>query len=104
MIRWTTPDFIVNVDDDLTGMDVYVSIKQLKTQIDLTGDDLLIAVDEGGSTIAFRLTQQQSGSLSIGSAKCQVNVVDPNGRRNATYEFAINVSENLINRVLEYKG
>ena len=36
MIRGTTPDYILNVDADLTGQTVYVTISQLRTKLTLT--------------------------------------------------------------------
>ena len=104
MIRGTTPDYVLTVDADLTGKTVYVTISQLRTKLTLTGDDLSIAKDESGSTIAIRLTQQQTLGLAVGKAEVQVKYIDEQGVVRATDIQPITVDRALLERVVEYDG
>lgn len=104
MIRGTTPDFILTVDADLTGQTVYVTISQLRTRLTLTGDDLSIATDSGGSTIAIRLTQQQTLGLAVGKAEVQCKFIDSDGIVRATDIQPITVDRALLERVVGYDG
>ena len=102
MIRGTTPDYILTVDADLSDKTVYVTISQLRTRLTLTGDDLSIATDESGSTIAIRLTQQQTLGLAVGKAEVQCKFIDENGIVRATDIQPIIVDRALLERVVEY--
>lgn len=104
MIRGTTPDYILTVDADLTGQTVYVTISQLRTRLTLTGDDLSIATDESGSTIAIRLTQQQTLGLAVGKAEIQVKFIGADGTTRATDIQPITVDRALLERVVTYDG
>lgn len=102
MIRGTTPDYILTVDADLSDKTVYVTISQLRTRLTLTGDDLSIATDESGSTIAIRLTQQQTLGLAVGRAEVQVKFIDAEGITRATDIRPLTVDRALLERVVEY--
>ena len=102
MIRGTTPDYILNVNADLTGKTVYVTISQLLTRLTLTGDDLTIAVSGGASTIAIRLSQQQTLGLAVGKAEIQVKYIGSDGTTQATNIAPITVDRALLERVVEY--
>ena len=102
MIRGTTPDYILNVDTDLTGKTVYVTISQLRNRLTLTGDDLTIAASGGASTIAIRLTQQQTLGLAVGKAEIQVKYIASDGTTQATNIAPITVDRALLERVVEY--
>ena len=104
MIRGTTPDYILTVDADLTGQTVYVTISQLRTKLTLTGDDLSIATDASGSTIAIRLTQQQTLGLAVGKAEVQVKFIAEDGTTRATDIQPITVDRALLERVVDYDG
>lgn len=104
MIRGTTPDYILTVNADLTGQTVYVTISQLRTRLTLTGDDLSIASDQSGSTIAIRLTQQQTLGLAVGRAEVQVKFIGSDGVVRATDIQSITVDRALLERVVEYDG
>lgn len=104
MIRGTTPDYILTVDADLSDKTVYVTISQGRVQITLTGDDLSIATDEGGSTIAIRLTQKQTLGLRAGEAEVQVKFIDAEGITCATDIQTLTVDRALLDRVVRYDG
>lgn len=104
MIRGTTPDYILNVNADLSDKTVYVTISQGRKKLTLTGDDLMIATDETGSTIAIRLTQEQTLGFVVGSAEVQVKFIGSDGYTKGTNICPITVSRALLERVVEYNG
>lgn len=102
MIRGTTPDYILTVDADLSDKTVYVTISQGRTRLTLTGDDLSIATDAEGSTIAIRLTQEQTLGLAVGRAEVQVKYIGADGVTQATDIQPLLVGRALLERVVEY--
>lgn len=104
MIRGTTPDYILAVNANLSDKTVYVTISQLRTKLTLTGDELSIASDSGGSTIAIRLTQQQTLGLAVGKAEVQCKFIGADGVTRATDIQPITVDRALLERVVEYNG
>lgn len=104
MIRGTTPDYILEVNADLSDKTVYVTIRQASKKLTLTGDDLLIATDETGSTIAIRLTQEQTLGFVVGDAEVQVKFIGSDGYTQATDVQTITVRRALLERVVEYNG
>ena len=103
MIRGTTPDYLLNIDGyDLSDKTVYVTIRQNNTRLTKTGDELSIAVDENGSTIALLLSQKDTLQLKEGSAEIQVRFIDSNGTAYATEIATITVSRVLLERVIAY--
>lgn len=104
MIRGTTPDYILEVNADLSDKTVYVTIRQGGKKLTLTGDELLIATDETGSTIAIRLTQEQTLGFVVGAAEAQVKFIGADGTTQATNIIPITVRRALLERVVEYDG
>ncbi len=102
MIRGTTPDYILTVDADLSDKTVYVTISQGRTRLTLTGDELSIATDAEGSTIAIRLTQEQTLGLAVGRAEVQVKFIGADGVTQATDIQPMLVHRALLERVVEY--
>ena len=87
---------------DLTGMTVYVTIRQGYTLLTKTNDELSIATDAEGSTIAFSLSQEDTLNLSEGAAEIQVKYIDSAGDVQATEIASISVDKALLERVIEY--
>lgn len=104
MIRGTTPDYILVVNADLSDKTVYVTIRQGGKKLTMTGDALMIATDETGSTIAIRLTQEQTLGFFAGAAEVQVKFIGADGTTRATNIWPITVSRALLERVVEYNG
>ena len=104
MIRGTTPDYILEVDADLRGKTVYVTISQISKKLTLTGENMVISADETGSSIAIRLSQEQTLGFKVGSAEMQVKFIDSTGETWATDIQTITVSRALLERVVEYDG
>lgn len=103
MIRGTTPDYVLTLPGiDLTGMTVYVTIRQKNREITLTGAELTVASDGEDSTIAFMLTQEQTLGLHEGQALVQVKFIDAQGNAGATKVGRLTVERALLERVIEY--
>lgn len=105
MIRGTTPTFTLTIGTpeqvDLSlAMNIYVTIKQGTTEIELSGD----ALDVQDNVISCYLTQEQSLELvENNSAKIQVNwTYDSAGtvKRAATIVKGIQIHEQLLRRVI----
>lgn len=97
MIAWTTPTLTLRVKNrDLTSGTATISIKQrgtvIKREVDtseLDGADTLF-------TVTF--AQKETGKLRSGDAMVQLNVTFANDRRVASWEKAIKVGGNHIER------
>lgn len=103
MIRATTPTFKLTIggDVDLTVADkIVVSISQVNTHLELTGDALEVSTN----SISCWVTQEQSLRLLPAEAKLQVNwtYIDEHGnvKRAATNIATITIGDNLLKRVL----
>ena len=99
MIRATTPTYILTLPQssevDLTTMSkVYFSLKQGNYKIDkeVTPTD--------SKTVEVTLTQSETLNLKDGNAEIQLNWIDANDKRGATYVQAIRVDKQLLNEVL----
>lgn len=105
MRQGTTPTYTLIVGGyDLTDKTIFVAISSRGRKIIKTGDALSIAYGDEASTIAFRLTQQETLSLGLGQAEVQVRFIDSNGIANATDIKPINVERILQPGVIEYEG
>lgn len=103
MIRGTTPDYVLTLDGvDLSDKTVFVTIRQCSKRLTKSGDELSVAVDESGSTIAFSLTQQDTLLLDVGNASIQVRFIDADGVARATNIAQLTVDKVLLERVIEY--
>ena len=103
VIRGTTPDFVLQLPGySLTGKTVYVTLKQAKNELTLTGDQLSVVVDERGSTIAFSMTQEMTLDFVAGSAEIQVKAIDAEGHVDATEIGKVVLRKALLERVIEY--
>ena len=103
MIRGTTPDYILTIEDwDLTDKTVFVTIRQGGTQLTKSGAELSIAANAGGSTVAFSLTQWDTLRLRVGTAEVQVRFIDSAGVAYATEIASITVNRVLLERVIAY--
>lgn len=103
MIRGTTPDYILSIDGyDLSDKTVYVTIRQNNVRLTKTGDEISVASDGSGSTIAFMLTQRDTLQLKEGTAEVQVRFIDSAGTAYATEIANITVNRVLLERVIAY--
>lgn len=101
MIRGTTPTFKLRLKDtsiDLTKADnIYVSFSQKSVRLMKSGEDLEV----NGNEVDVYLTQEESLKFVDGEVEMQINWTYDDGSRACTNIVTINVSKNLIGRVLE---
>lgn len=105
MRRFTTPSIPMTVPVDVTGADIYVTIKQGPKKLQKTGEDVVSVYDSesGKTTLTVTLTQEETGAfLAEKSATIQVNWIFSDGTRDATNIKKIEVSENLLSEVIQY--
>lgn len=111
MRQGTTPIETLEVAQDFTNCNVYVTIDQDGTQItkaSRTSDDVEITkhYDEEGnfdySSVAVYLTQAETLALEIGKARVQIGWVDFIGRAWKTEIGTISIEESLLQEVMEY--
>lgn len=100
MIRATTPTYILTLPEsaevDLTEMtEVHFTLVQGKNNII---DKIVDPTDS--KTVEVTLTQEETLALSDGSAEIQLNWLDANDKRGATYVQTIRVDKQLLNEVL----
>ena len=100
MIRATTPTYILTLPEsaevDLTEMtEVHFTLVQYRTEIDK------IVTPTDSKTVEVTLTQEETLNLKDGAAEIQLNWIDANGKRGATYVQTIRVDKQLLNEVLE---
>ena len=110
MIRATTPGIVLRIRNvDLTEAEnVYVSIRQggAYAEFDKTELDITTETDEEEVTttvIEFHFDQPHSLGFVVGAAKIQVNFLymeDGRLMRSATKVRSINISEQLLDRVV----
>lgn len=100
MIRATTPTYILTLPDtaevDLTEMtEVHFTLVQGKSYII---DKIVDPTDS--KTVEVTLSQEETLALKDGSAEIQLNWIDANDKRGATYVQTIRVDKQLLNEVL----
>lgn len=102
-IRGTTPDYILEIENvDLSDKTVYVTIAQGNLKITKTGDALEIVRTEGGTTISFRMSQEDTLGLKEGIAFVQVKFIDAAGIADGTEIGTFVINKALLEKVIEY--
>ena len=99
MIRATTPTYILTIpqsaDVDLTQQqEVHFTLVQNRTKINK------VVTPTDGKTVEVELSQAETLNLTDGSAEIQLNWIDANGKRGATYVSTVRVDKQLLNEVL----
>lgn len=101
MRQWTTPTEELTVEGvDLTGCDVWVSITQGARTVEVRNPQM--ETDGTDTTLYVELTQAQTGRLKVGKAEVQVNWLDAADKRNATETVVVDVTKNLLRRVVNH--
>ena len=101
MIRFTTPTHEHKVKGiDLTGCDVYVSYEQGLASVDILADDVVF--DGNDTLVTVSLTQLQTSKFRVGKADVQINWVYFDGVRNGTTVKQVEITPNLLKRVVSY--
>lgn len=103
MRRLSTPTFRVLVHGaDLTGCDVYLTLKQGRKTI--TVKNPAIEIDGTDATLTVTLTQEQTATFMEGrGVEVQVNAVDYNGYRIPTNIITVQFGRNIL-EVPKYHG
>lgn len=73
MRRGTTPNITATVGSDLTGMTVYFTFECGDVELTKSGDDVLVSVADGKTTVSTRLTQEDTLSFEEGE-KCEMQI------------------------------
>lgn len=108
MIKYTTPVLGLTVENrDLTGNDIYVSLKQEETEATFSGSRLQVGTvtedNRTDTTINILLTQEESAAYDFDKdVEVQVNWISAQGIRDATNIKYIPVMRNLLDTVIEY--
>lgn len=99
MTKWTTPAYVLTVAGlDLTGCDIYVTMKQSDTIY--TFEDVTATYDGTDTVIEFTMTQEQSGAFNAALlCAVQINWVK-DGSRSATDIQYMRIYDNLIDEVI----
>ena len=100
MRRGTTPAITLTVDADLTGWAVYVTLRNKCHSLTIENDRLTIEAEEGISTVAFALTQEETLAFSVGSCEVQVRAIH-NGTAIATDIASVDVGRILLEGVID---
>lgn len=105
MIRGTTPTYTLFVEGhDLTGTTVFVTFKNDRRKLVLSGERLSVTGGEEESIVAFGLTQEETLALKEGTAQIQVRFIDSAGVAYATDIGKVTVGKVLQEGVIEYAG
>lgn len=101
--RYTTPTFVLKVDEKIDDFDIHVTFKQTRTVLTFTKDEIdSIQWDGEYTRLAVTFTQKQSSLFKENvPVEIQVNVMDDNGYRVATGIVNCNFGKNLLEEVYE---
>lgn len=108
MINYTTPTITLYVIGlDITGNDIYVSLKQGAVKLKKTGADITAVYETVGdktqTKITLELSQTETAIFNNKDiVRAQVNWITPDGTRGATRKATLNVETNLLDEVIQY--
>ena len=99
--RYTTPPITFIVEGvDITGATtVYATIRQGRTKISKTGNELTLTKVSSDTQVIFSLSQIEAGQFKKGQAKVQVNWIT-GGIRYATEDIIVIINENILDEVI----
>ena len=99
--QWTTPTLVLTFTEetlDLTAASsVYVTFKTARETFTKTGESLTVTA----KTISIYLEQYETGAMGEGSVQIQVNWIDANGNRFASDVATVQITQQLLNKVIE---
>ena len=103
MYQGTTPALLLRVKGkDLTGCNVFASIKAGMRVITKTGSDLEMDTDDDDTLVLCHLTQEDTLPLSEGEADVQVRFINSDGVAEATSKAKITIESVIYKKVIEY--
>lgn len=98
--QWTTPTFTLEFSEeslDLTQAEnVYVTFTSGGYSLTKTGDALVISEKK----IEVYLSQEECGGFAVGSVEIQANWTDAAGDRCASYVENVDITKQLLKRVI----
>lgn len=99
--RGTTPTYTCTFSDEsvdlTTATNVYVTLEQGRNNITKSGDDLVVSAKR----IEVYLSQRDTLLFEDGLVKIQVNWTTSGGRRASSNVKEVELSEQLLRRVIE---
>lgn len=106
MRRYTTPTITLRIDNiDLTGLDVYVTFRQGCRSVTKNEDEITVSYTDSQTVIDVFLDQSETALFQVGKrCEVQVNWVASGDVRLATKTKAIKITENLLEREVDYDG
>lgn len=104
MMQGTTPPYVLTVPGrDLRDKTVFVTLQGMDhNQVTKTGDDLTIAYSDNDTTIAFRLTQEETFALKVGEVEVQVRFVGADGIADGTDIVKLKNLRVLLQKIIRY--
>ena len=101
MIRYTTPTLVLEIEADLSGADVYVTLRQACRE--LTKKNPASVIAEGVTTLTIPLSQIETADFSETlPVSVQVNWITPGGNRTATEIATFRTFANLLDEAISY--
>lgn len=98
--RGTTPLLSFDINSDLTGADVWLTISQgTKKIVEKSSDDELIVTP---TKITISLSQQETLNFRAGTAEAQIKYIFPNGMTDASDIALLKVGKALKEEVVEW--
>lgn len=99
--RGTTPTYILTFEEEsldlTTANNVYVTFRKGAKVLTKTGNDIEVQAKQVG----VYLNQKETLAFAQGDVKVQVNWTLANGRRAASVVALVNLSEQLLEKVIE---
>ncbi|MDD6561362.1 MAG: hypothetical protein PUF17_10435 [Lactimicrobium massiliense] len=104
MIRYTTPLLILRIPTKIEDADVFVTIKQNPVIISKKIDYDDISYDGEMTVINVFLSQEQTAKFHANTfASVQVNWITSDGQRDATIKKKIDITDNLLDKEIQYE-
>lgn len=100
--RGTTPGYVLQIPMDLSGMSVYVTIKQGDKKVIIRNG--IVEPYEDGCTVTIKLTQEQTLVFKEGTAQVQVRAIDSTGQAYKTEVGQLDCDLLLQDGVIKYAG
>ena len=98
MRRYTTPTLTFEIGADLTGCDVWITLRQGRRELTVIEFDA-VEVSGGKTYVTLTLTQRQTAAFVMGRpVDVQANIIDSTGHRVASEVRQINVDRQLMER------
>lgn len=100
MITWTTPTLMLTLKGVQLGENIQAVVTVMQGGKSLTFENPTMQTVGCNTVLTVDMTQEQTGELSPGLVKIQVNWVDGFGHRNATKIKTEQFGDNLVKEVL----